>query len=140
MNNVNLIGCLTKDVELQIIKGYKLAQFSIATNRRRKNASGEAEQETCFIDVVAWGKTAEVVSLYFKKGNRIGVSGYLSQRVWNNKNGEKRSKHIVVLEKLDFLERKESQAQEVAPRAQKVQEVQEPYVEFIDADSDEIPF
>lgn len=125
MNSVQLIGNLTRDIELKVFNtGAKVARFSIAVNRKRKNANGQYEDETCFIEVETWGRTAEVVSEFLKKGSKIGVSGYLKQESWTEKDGAKRSKHIVILEKLDFLDTKAGN-ESPAPQPQQIQQVQQ---------------
>lgn len=137
MNNINLIGNLTRDVELKTLStGAKVAKFSIAVNRRRKNTNGQYEYETCFIEVETWGRTAEVASEYLKKGSKVGVSGYLKQESWKDSNGNNRTKHIVALEKLDFLSAKEN-PQPQTPQYIPPPPMQEPTIEFVD---DEIPF
>ena len=137
MNNVNFIGNLTRDVEFRILTtGAKVAKFSIAVNRRRKNTNGQYEDETCFIEVETWGRTAEVASDYLKKGSKIGVSGHLKQESWKDSNGNNRTKHIVALEKLDFLSAKEN-PQPQTPQYIPPPPMQEPTIEFVD---DDIPF
>ena len=134
MNNVNLIGNLTRDVELRTLStGAKVAKMSLAVNRRHKGASGACEVETCFIEVETWGRTAEVASEYLKKGSKVGVSGYLKQESWKDSNGNNRTKHIVVLEKLDFLSAKEN-PQPQTPQYIPPPPMQEPTIEFVDDD------
>lgn len=137
MNSVQLIGNLTKDIDLKVLNtGAKVARFSVAVNRKRKNANGQYEDETCFIEVETWGRTAEVASDYLKKGSKIGVSGYLKQESWKDSNGNNRTKHIVALEKLVFLSAKEN-PQPQTPQYIPPPPMQEPTIEFVD---DDIPF
>lgn len=91
-NTVTLIGNLTRDPELRFTTGgAALATFGLAVNRRRKVGDGW-EDETSFFDVVCWRELAENVAESLTKGLRVVVTGYLTQRSWENDNGEKRSR------------------------------------------------
>jgi len=90
-NKVQLIGNLGNDPEIvNLDGGNKLAKFSIATNETYKNAKGEKVTDTQWHNVVAWGKTAEIVENYLTKGNEVAVEGKLTHRSYENKEGEKR--------------------------------------------------
>jgi single-strand DNA-binding protein len=90
-NKVQLIGNLGNDPEIvNLDGGAKLAKFSIATNETYKNANGEKVTDTQWHNVVAWGKTAEIVENYLNKGNEVAVEGKLTHRSYENKEGEKR--------------------------------------------------
>ncbi|MCP4976707.1 MAG: single-stranded DNA-binding protein [Maribacter sp.] len=90
-NKVQLIGNLGNDPEIvNLDGGTKLAKFSIATNETYKNAKGEKVTDTQWHNVVAWGKTAEIVENYLAKGNEVAVEGKLIHRSYENKEGEKR--------------------------------------------------
>ncbi len=90
-NKVQLIGNLGNDPEIvNMDSGTKLAKFSIATNETYKNANGEKVTDTQWHNVVAWGKTAEIVENYLTKGNEVAVEGKLIHRSYENKEGEKR--------------------------------------------------
>ena len=90
-NKVQLIGNLGNDPEIvNLDGGNKLAKFSIATNETYKNAKGEKVTDTQWHNVVAWGKTAEIVENYLTKGNEVAVEGKLMHRSYENKEGEKR--------------------------------------------------
>ena len=90
-NKVQLIGNLGNDPEIvNLDGGNKLAKFSIATNETYKNAKGEKVTDTQWHNVVAWGKTAEIVENYLTKGNEVAVEGKLIHRSYENKEGEKR--------------------------------------------------
>ncbi|MGB5500521.1 MAG: single-stranded DNA-binding protein [Maribacter sp.] len=90
-NKVQLIGNLGNDPEIvNLDGGTKLAKFSIATNETYKNAKGEKVTDTQWHNVVAWGKTAEIVENYLTKGNEVAVEGKLVHRSYENKEGEKR--------------------------------------------------
>ena len=90
-NKVQLIGNLGNDPEIvNLDGGNKLAKFSIATNETYKNAKGEKVTDTQWHNVVAWGKTAEIVENYLTKGNEVAVEGKLTHRSYETKEGDKR--------------------------------------------------
>ncbi len=90
-NKVQLIGNLGQDPEIVTLEnGTKLAKFSIATNENYKNKEGEKVTETQWHNVVAWGKTAEIVENYLAKGKEVAVEGKLMHRSYETKEGEKR--------------------------------------------------
>jgi single-strand DNA-binding protein len=90
-NKVQLIGNLGQDPEIvNLDNGGKLAKFSVATNETYKNSKGEKVTDTQWHNVVAWGKTAEIVENYLAKGNEVAVEGKLVHRSYENKEGEKR--------------------------------------------------
>ena len=90
-NRVQLIGNLGNDPEIvNLDGGNKLAKFSIATSDSYKNAQGEKVEETQWHNIVAWGKTAEIVENYLTKGKQVAVEGKLVHRSYETKEGEKR--------------------------------------------------
>ncbi|SNQ42706.1 single-stranded DNA-binding protein [Cellulophaga lytica] len=90
-NRVQLIGNLGNDPEIiNLDDGKKLARFSIATNETYKNAAGEKITDTQWHNVVAWGKTAEIVENFLTKGKEIALEGKLVNRSYETKEGEKR--------------------------------------------------
>ena len=90
-NKVQLIGHLGNDPEIvNLDNGSKLAKFSIATNETYKNTQGEKVTDTQWHNVVAWGKTAELVENYLTKGKEIALEGKLVNRSYETKEGEKR--------------------------------------------------
>ena len=111
MNNVSVVANLTKDVILRYTPNNKaVATIGVAIN----TGYGE-KKETCFINVVAWGKTAENANLYLLKGSKIAVTGRLQQREWVNKE-EKTVKVIeIVAERIDFLDPKNDTQKVVIP-------------------------
>ena len=105
MNRVNLIGRITKDIELKQTKNeINYTRFSIAVKRDLKDESGE--YGTDFFNVVAWRKTAEFISKYFKKGSRIAISGKLQQNIYTDKDGNERTSVEIVAEDIDFIDKK----------------------------------
>jgi single-strand DNA-binding protein len=102
-NRVILLGNLVRDIELRYTNSrLAVCQNAIAVNDRRKNASGEWIDETSFVDVTFFGRTAEVVSEYLGKGSPIFVEGRLKQDTWE-KDGQKRSKLYVIVDRMQLL-------------------------------------
>ena len=90
-NKVQLIGNLGQDPEIMNMEnGTKLAKFSIATSDSYKNAKGEKVEDTQWHNIVAWGKTAEIVENYLVKGKQVAVEGKLTHRSYETAAGEKR--------------------------------------------------
>ena len=89
-NSVQLIGNIGKDPEVKSFEKSKKASFSIATNESYKNQKGEKVEETQWHNVVVWGKLADVVEKYLKKGNEVAIEGKLVHRSYETATGEKR--------------------------------------------------
>ena len=101
-------GRLTADPELKTTQsGISVTSFSVAVNRPYR--TGE-EQQTDFINVVAWRKTAEFIAKYFKKGNMIGIEGSIQTRKYTDKNGNNRTAFEVVVNNAQFVESKRDSA------------------------------
>jgi single-strand DNA-binding protein len=107
-NRVIIAGNLTRDPELRYTpKGSAVANFSLAVNRTWKSESGESKEEVSFIEVEAWGRQAEVIAQYMRKGRPLLVEGRLKQDTWEDKNThQKQSKLKVVLEGFSFIDSK----------------------------------
>ena len=105
-NKVILAGNLTRDPELRYTpKGTAIARIGLAVNRTWKTETGETREEVTFVDVDAFGRQAEVISQYFKKGKPLLVEGRLRLDQWEDKNThQKQSKLKVVLEGFSFLD------------------------------------
>jgi len=105
-NRVILAGNLTRDPELRYTpKGTAVAKIGLAINRNYTTETGEKKEEVTFVDVEAWGRQAEVVAQYFKKGRPILVEGRLKLDTWEDKNThQKQSKLKVVLEGFSFVD------------------------------------
>ena len=105
-NKVILVGNLTRDPELRYTpKGSAVAKIGLAVNRTWKDESGQQKEEVTFVDVDAFGRQAEVISQYLKKGRPILVEGRLRLDQWDDKQtGQKRSRLGVVLESFQFLD------------------------------------
>jgi len=105
-NRVILVGNLTRDPELRYIpSGMAVTDIGLAVNDRRKTASGEWVEETTFVDVTLWARTAEVASEYLSKGSPVLIEGRLKLDTWE-KEGKKHSKLRVVGEKMQMLSAK----------------------------------
>jgi single-strand DNA-binding protein len=105
-NKVILAGNLTRDPELRYTpKGTAIARLGIACNRKWKSETGEMKEEVTFVDVDAFGKQAETIGQYLKKGRPILIEGRLRYDTWEDKqSGQKKSKLGVVLESFQFLD------------------------------------
>jgi single-strand DNA-binding protein len=105
-NKVILAGNLTRDPEVRYTpKGTAIAKLGMAINRTWKTETGETKEEVTFVDVDAFGRTAEVISQYLKKGRPILVEGRLKLDQWDDKQtGQKRSRLGVILETFQFLD------------------------------------
>ncbi len=108
-NKVVLIGNLTRDIELRFApqSGTAIARTGLAVTRRY-NVGGERREETCFIDVTFWGRTAEIANQYLHKGSKVLVEGRLRFEQWQDQNGQNRSKHSVEVENMEMLDSKNS--------------------------------
>jgi len=103
-NKVQLIGNLGNDPEIiNLESGKTLAKFSIATNENYKNAEGEKVTDTQWHNVVAWGKTAEIVEKYVTKGKEVAIEGKLTTRSWDDEKGNKKYITEIVCNELLML-------------------------------------
>ncbi|MGN1269381.1 MAG: single-stranded DNA-binding protein [Clostridia bacterium] len=112
MNKVILMGRLTKDPDIRYTQSTNtmVASFTLAVNRR---FAKEGEQQADFINIVAWSKTAEFVSKYFKKGQQVAVIGRLQTRSYEDNNGTKHYVTEIVSEEVYFADsKKEDNTQE----------------------------
>jgi len=150
-NKVILVGNLTRDVELKYTpSGTAIAKFGLATNRTYKDTmTGENKQETMFIDITVFGRSAEVANQYLKKGKRVLIEGRLVLDQWVDSTGQKRSRHSIVAEKVQFMDtRSESessgynnyQPQPAQTQPQMQQSKQNNEIPSIDIDEEDIPF
>jgi len=104
LNKVFLIGNLTRDPQLRYTpSGTAVADIGMAVNRKYKAQDGTWKDEVCYINLTAWAKTAETAAEYLTKGRSVFVEGRLKFDQWNSKEGEKRNRLSVVVERLQFL-------------------------------------
>lgn len=110
MNKVILLGNLTRDPEIRYSQGEKqiaIARFSLAVNRRFAN---DGETNADFFNCTAFGKTAEFVEKYFRQGSRMSLVGRIENNNYTNKNGEKVYSVQIMVEEVEFAERKSAQS------------------------------
>jgi single-strand DNA-binding protein len=107
LNKVTLAGRITRDIELRYLpSGMAVAAFGLAINRKWKNQQGEQQEEVTFVDLDAFGKPAEVMNQFLRKGSGIFIEGRLQLDQWTDKDGGKRSKMKVVVESFQFIDGK----------------------------------
>lgn len=137
INRVVLAGRPTRDLELKSINsGTSVCSFTLAVDRNFKSRSGEREAD--FINCVAWGKTAEVMSSYVKKGSVIGIDGRIQTRSYDNREGQRVYVTEVVVENFSFLGGSDKNAQ----RNQNNQSSNDPFasIKQVDIADDDLPF
>ena len=117
LNKVILLGNLTRDPELRYApNGTPVTRFGLAVNTSRAGQGDERKEEVCFVDIVAFGRQAETASEYLSKGRPALVEGRLQWRSWEGQDGQKRSKHEVVAERIQFMSRgREDGAERTSP-------------------------
>ena len=99
-----ITGNLTRDPELRNTpRGAAVCGFAVAVNRTFRGSDGQNKEEVSYIDCTAWGKLAETIAQYAKKGTGVLVSGRLSQRSYESKDGTKRSRTEIVVEDFNFI-------------------------------------
>ena len=131
LNKAVLMGRLTADPELRRTQN-NTAVTSFALAVERAFAHGK-ERQTDFLDVVAWGKTAEFAARWFRKGMLVAVSGRLQSRNWEDKQGQKRKSVVIIAEELHFAEPKRKDASGADDGADDFREMDE-------YDDGELPF
>ena len=104
LNNVSIIGRLTKDIELRTVgdESRSVANFVVAVNKY----TGGDRSKTDFIDCVAWNKTAEFISKFFTKGMKIGLQGELSTNTYTDAEGKTRKSTVVLVDNVSFVDSK----------------------------------
>ena len=145
INNVTLVGRLTKDVELKYTPANQaVAQFTLAVNRTFKNANGERESD--FINCVIWRKSAENFANFAKKGALVGITGRIQTRNYENQQGQRVYVTEVIAENFQMLEsRNQQQGQQQAQPQQATQQQVKQSDPFsggapMDLNSDDLPF
>ena len=140
INNVTLVGRLTKDVDLRYTaSGTATGTFTLAVNRPFKNAAGE--QEADFVQCVIWRKNAENFANFTRKGSLVGITGRIQTRNYENKEGQRVYVTEVVAENFALLESKKDSDTQQAPRqAQKQADPFASHGESYEIDSDSLPF
>lgn len=163
-NKVVMIGNLARDIELRYLpSGSAVAKSAIATSHKYKSQTGEQKDEVCFLDFSVFGKPAEILNQYVRKGSKVLLEGRLVLEQWTAQDGSKRSKHSLRVETFKFLDSKadsqqggyQDPAQQQAPQQQynnnynnsapqsnygQNNMMQEPKVPEIQVEDEEIPF
>ena len=143
-NKVILMGNLTRDVEMRTTSsGQNVANFSLAVTRSWKGQDGQSQDQTSFINCVAWGKPGEIIAQYVQKGAPLLVSGRLDQRSYEDKDGNKRQAVEVVVEDFNFVSGGRGDDSGSAPKSAPRSQSNDVVVEDIDdkpIDLSEIPF
>ena len=168
-NKVIMIGNLTRDIELKYIpSGAAIAKSAIATSHKYKTQTGEQKEEVCFLDFDVFGKQAEILNQYVRKGSKVMLEGRLVLNRWTAQDGSNRSNHTLRVENFKFLDSKADSnnmqqqggyGQQPAPQQQQYNQApaqqynqpqggmqqnapakQEHQIPEIDIDTDEIPF
>ena len=117
-NKVLLMGNLTRDIELKYTASNQaVANFGLAVNRRYKTNEGESREEVTFVDLEAWGRTAEVMKQYLTKGRPVFIEGRLKLDQWEDPQGQKRSRMRVVVENFQFVDSRGGSGEAAAPAA-----------------------
>ena len=144
-SKVILMGNLTRDPETRTTtSGQSVTSFSLAVSRQWRGSDGQNQEQTSFINCVAWGRPGEVIAQYVKKGNPLLVSGRLDQRSYEDKDGNKRQAVEVVVEDFNFVGGGRSdEGGFSAPSGDKSSKSEDVVIEDIDdkpIDLSEIPF
>lgn len=144
LNRVFLIGNLTRDPEVRYTpKGTAVGDLSLAVNTAVPSQDGQVKEETCFVDVVAWGRQAETAKEYLRRGSPVFVEGRLQFDQWETREGEKRNRIRVRAERIQFLGRGKAAgghpAGEEPARAREAGETARPPEESA-AEADDVPF
>src|SRR5947209_3599800 len=150
-NKVILAGNLTRDPEMRYTpKGTAVTKIGMAVNRSWKSETGEMKEEVTFVDVEAWGRQAEVIAQYMKKGRPFLVEGRLKLDQWEDKNThQKQSKLKVVLEGFSFIDSNRGEggsptdgfrSRPAAASAPSSPEAEPPAVDGAPPEQDDVPF
>ena len=103
-NKVQLIGRLGQDPEIiNLESGKKIAKFSLATNDKYKDTSGQIIEDVQWHNLIAWNKTADIIEKYVTKGKEIAIEGKLTNRSWDDSDGKKHYVTEVVVDELLML-------------------------------------
>lgn len=109
LNKTQIIGNLTRDPELKALpSGVQVVSFSIATNRTWKNKEGQKQEEVEFHNCVAFGKSAEIIAQYMKKGSSMYVEGRNKTRSWDGADGKKMYRTEIIVDNFQFGSKSQS--------------------------------
>jgi len=137
MNKAQLIGNLTKDVELRNTPGGKIVgSATLATNKVVTDQAGNKNKYTTFHNLVIWGKAAEIIAQYAHKGSKLYIEGEIENRSYDGKDGVKRYVTEIIVREFEFLDSRQSDSPAAAPK--KPQETEQGEEEEIRVEN--IPF
>ena len=142
MNSVNIIGTMTRDLELKYLpSGVAVGSFAIAVNQDYKKQDGTKVEKTSFFDVKVIGKQSEIINQYFSKGSRIGITGELEQETWKDNQGQNKSRVIIKLEQFSFIDKKSNDNQGQRSQSQNNYQIKQQQQEIPEINiDDEVPF
>ena len=107
INKVMITGNVVRDPETRILEnGTHMAKISVANNQNYRDRNGEWQEKTCYVTVVAWRRTAELVGEYCRKGSPVLVEGELVYNSWEDRDGSKRSRIEINARRIQFLEKR----------------------------------
>ena len=139
LNHAVLIGRLVSDPQLRCTpSGTAVASFTLANNKSY-STGGEKKDQVSYFDCVAWSKLGEIMAEYCQKGKMIAIEGRLSQRRWDDQDGNKKSKIEIVVENFQFLSAGKSEDSSGKPNSSKPEPVPS-FEETNPFDDDSIPF
>lgn len=108
-NKVVLLGNLTRNVEISYSQnGSAIAKTGLATNRKF-TVNGGKKEEVCFVDITFFGRSGEIANQYLRKGSKVLIEGRLSFDQWSDQNGQKHSKHSVIVETMQMIDSRSPQ-------------------------------
>lgn len=119
LNSVTISGNLTRDSELRATQGGSyILSFDVAVNERRKQEDGSWADEPSYIKCKMFGKRAQAAQAHLTKGCKVSVQGKLRQERWQTKDGQNRSEVVVLVDEMEFMDRRTSQPVANAPVSQ----------------------
>lgn len=145
LNRAQIIGNITRDPEVRVAGGQKVATFGVATNFTWKDATGARKEKAEFHNIVAWRKLAEICEMYLRKGGKVYIEGRIQTREWEGEDGVKRYRTEIVADNMIMLDRKNETGGALGaaiPREQRSMKKEEPQaqVQEEEVSIDDLPF
>ncbi len=142
LNKIMMIGNLTRDPQLSYLPSQTpVVEFGLATNRKwTDKATGEQKEEVCFVDCRCYGRQAETINKFLRKGRSVFIEGRLQFDSWTSPEGQRRSKHRVFVQSFQFLGAPDRSAGQVAANSQSNDSEQSRQPPNAAAGEDDIPF
>lgn len=138
---VTLLGNVGRDPEVRYSSnGNAIANLSVATSRKWKSQDGERHEETEWHRLTAFGRQAEIIGEYVRKGNRLFITGYLKTRKWEDKDGVERYTTEIIVENFQLLDRNDGEQSEPVERPAAKPAAKPKQQALPDADDEDIPF